>query len=299
MWPWFIVLAIIVVLYYVLSRKNTSGGIAKQSSRRNESAASVGGAIQSSGRSNSSGKGTAFTSPIPKGFQIFAPRLSVAGIQHRRDDALCFADDSDQTLALEPEPGNSHDPNAVKVIGIARGMRRFIGYVPKDVAEQIVGSGLADVVQARLDYISRSGNGFVDVTFQIVGPKDRKAHYDEFPTRKPASASQKECLKFFGLPTPKNLTSGQAEAVIIEHRKKLEGENNSLLDEWDAYEKISDEFDDADFRDNYELKKVSLTLLKQALDDLKRNGATMSDLANDIDKVVEKVIALRPDTKKY
>ena len=282
MWPWLIVIAIVVLLYCTLSGKNSSSGAAKPSPEKRKF----------------SEKALDFLPPIPRGFQIFAPCLSVAGIQYRLDDALLFADESDQALALEPEPSNPNDPNALRVIGAARGMRCFIGYVPKEVAEQIVGSGLTNTVQVRLERIWRSGNGYVDVTFQIIGPKDKKAQYDEFLKSKPAAVSQKEFLKFFGLPVTKGLTSEQADAVIIEHRNKLEAENKSQLDEWDAYEKICQEFDDADFRSDYFLKKVSRTLLKQALDDLTGNGATMRSLENDIDKVVEKVIALRPDIEK-
>lgn len=279
---WIIVLAIIAFIFYTVTRKSTGS--------KSSGKSAVG--------SKSAGKGTNFLPSIPKGFQIFEARLSVVGVQYRRDDALRFADDFDQMLALERDPDNVHDANAIKVIGVARGTRRFIGYIPKEVAEQIVGSGLADTVQARLERIWRNESGFVDVTFQIVGPKDKKAQYEDFLNTKSADASQKEFLKFFKLPVPKELTTGQAAQIIAEHRMKLETEDKTQLDEWDAYEEIFDEFDDTDFRASFELKKVSRTLLKDALDALKREGATMRSLAADIDKVVDKVIALKPDLEK-
>ncbi|MBE0615159.1 MAG: HIRAN domain-containing protein [Burkholderiales bacterium] len=279
---WIIVLGVIVLFLYVLTRKTDD---------RKPSGKSMAGG-------KSTGRGTNFLPPIPKGFQIFNARLSVAGIQHRRDDARRFADDSDQTLALEREPENTHDANAIKVMGVTRGTRRFIGYVPKEVAEQIVGSALADVVQPRLERIWRTDNGFVDVIFQIVGPKDKKAQYIDFRSNKPADAWQKECLKFFGLPVSKGLTTGQAAKIIAEHRTKLETEDKARLDEWDAYEEICNEFNDADFRASFELKKVSDKVLKEALDALKREGATMRSLAADIDTVVDKVIALKPDLER-
>ncbi|HAL37166.1 MAG TPA: hypothetical protein DCP03_03230 [Polaromonas sp.] len=279
---WISVLGIIAFVLYALTRKRTDS---KPSSK-----SSAGG--------KSAGRGTNFLPPIPKGFQIFEARLSVAGIEHRRDDALRFADDSDQTLALEREPDNAHDPNAIKVIGIERGTRRFIGYVPKGVAEQIVGSGLTDAVQPRLDRIWRTDSGFVDVTFQIVGPKDKKAQYVDFLNSKPAHLWDKEFLKFFGLPVPKGLTSGQAAKMIAEHRTKLETGDKARLDEWEAYEEICNEFDDADFRASFELKKVSDKVLKEALDALKREGATMRSLVADIDKVVDKIIALKPELER-
>lgn len=279
---WIIVLGVIALFLYVLTRKSDYSKPSGKSTAGGKSA----------------GRGTNFLPPIPKGFQIFNARLSVAGIEHRRDDALRFADDSDQTLALEREPDNTHDANAIKVIGVTRGTRRFIGYVPKEVAEQIVGSGVADVVQPRLERIWRTDNGFVDVIFQIVGPKDKKAQNVDFLINKPADPWQKECLKFFGLPVSKGLTTGQAAKMIAEHRTKLETEDKARLDEWDAYEEICNEFDDADFRASFELKKVSNKVLKDALDALKREGATMRSLAADIDTVVDKVITLKPDLEK-
>jgi hypothetical protein len=56
-------------------------------------------------------------------------------------------------------------------------VRRFIGYVPKEVSEHIVSSGLINDIQPRLERIWHSETGFVDVMFQLVGPKESKAHY--------------------------------------------------------------------------------------------------------------------------
>ena len=279
---WIIVLSIIAFLYYVLTHKSSES---KPSGR-------------SSGSINSSGRGANFLPPIPKDYQIYNGRLSVAGVEHRRDEAIRFADDADQTLLLEREPDNTHDANAIKVIGVSHSKHYFLGYVPKEVAEQIVGSGLVDVVQPRLGRIWRTDGGYVDVTFQIVGPKNRKVQYVEFLNDKPAHPWDKEFFKFFGLPVPNGLTSGQAEKIIAEHRKKLEIEDKVALEEWAAYEEICEQFDDADFRSELELKKVSDKVLKEALEALKRDGDTMRSLAANIDRVVTKVIALKPDLAK-
>ncbi len=279
---WIIVIGIIAFLFYALTRKSPGTKPSGKSSSGGKSA----------------GQGTKFLPPIPEGFQIFNGRLAVAGVEHRRDDAIRFAGASDQTLALERESDNTHDANAIKIIGVSRGTRCFIGYVPKEVAEQIVGSGLVDAVQPRLERIWRTDNGFVDVTFQIVGPKDKRAQYEDFLNNKPADAWQKECLKFFGLPVSKGLTLAQAAQIIAVHRKKLEIEDKTQLDEWDAYEEICEQFDEADFREEFELKKVSAKALKEALEALKQEGDTMRSLAGDIDKVVDKVIALKPELEK-
>lgn len=137
---WIIVVLVIVA---VICSRGRSRGKSHRKSHSDES---------------SQGQRTRFLPPIPKGYQIFS-REAVAGIQHRREDAQRFARSSSQTLALERELGNPHDANAIKVIGLSQGARFFIGYVPKETAEQIVGSALMDSVQPRLTQIYRFVSG--------------------------------------------------------------------------------------------------------------------------------------------
>lgn len=239
-----------------------------------------------------------FLPPIPKGLQIYAGHgvgISVVGIQYRRHDALRFAADSDQTLLFEREPHNPQDPNAIKVIGVCGSSRDFIGYVPRDWASQLIEGELAEIVQPRLVSIWCSGGGYVDIAFQIIGPKERKIDFDGVQYRRPASVCQKEFLEFFNLSIPKGLTVGQAGDVISEHRKKLELDNKSLLDDWGAYERIREQFDDPDFREIYFLKNISSPVLKNALDELRRDGQKMCSLVDNIELVVDKIIQLSPE----
>jgi hypothetical protein len=119
--------------------------------------------------------------PIPEGFQIFEERLDVAGLQFRREDAEAFIIRGDQWLELELDPGNAHDPNAIKVIGCNgtsyNTCRHFIGFVPKNVARAVVRKGFWGLVQPRLLKTYVSPNGFVEVLFQLLGPKGRKKEY--------------------------------------------------------------------------------------------------------------------------
>lgn len=296
---WVILLAVIAFVVYSLSRKSKPPIVVSSQTHSGYDKPTDHAAAQNSSH------GTSFLPPMPKGFQIADSRLSVSGIHYRKDDALRFSRGAGQTLELEREASNPHDPNAVKVIGVSLGARNFIGYIPKDTAEQIVGGGLFEIVRPRLDRIYVSGNGFIDVQFQIICPKDKIKQYGDFLKSKPASSWEKEFYKFFGLPIPKGLTTGEAQQTIIEHKKKLTAENKAKLDEWDthedeqdAFDEICTEFDDPEFRAGWDLKKVSRTLLKDAVNQLKQEGATIRSLADDIDKVVEKVIALKPDIEK-
>lgn len=279
---WLFAFLVAVFVFYAVFKKASGASLSQQS-------LSVRTALD---------EGLDFLPPIPKGFRIYAARLVVAGTQYRHDDARRFAEGSDQTLEFERDPSNPQDPNAIKVIGVDQRERRFIGYVPRGEAEQIVASGLAGVVQGRLERIWRSDDGFIYVRFQVIGPWAMKEQYDDFLNNKPANAAQKDFLRFFGLPLPRGMTRGQAEKAITEHRGKLESEDKSMLDEYDAYQEICDEFDDSDFLSDHELKSVSPALLKEALDDLQRRGSTMRSMVDNLDAVVEKIVALKPSVRK-
>ena len=119
--------------------------------------------------------------PIPDGFQIFEERLELAGVQFRKEDAAAFASAEIQWLELERDPYNIHDKNAIKVIGCNMATfgtnRRFIGYVPRSVARAIVAKGFWGSVKPRLLKVYVSPRGFVEILFQLLGPKGRKKEY--------------------------------------------------------------------------------------------------------------------------
>jgi hypothetical protein len=119
---------------------------------------------------------------IPEGFQIFADRLEVAGVSFRKGDATAFASSKDGWLEFEREPGNRQDKNAIRIIGCSKGFfgtkRRFIGYVPKEFAKMIVEGGFWERVRPRLLKTYVGDSGFVEVLFQILGPKGQKYQFD-------------------------------------------------------------------------------------------------------------------------
>lgn len=127
------------------------------------------------------GRAKNFLPSYPSDFQIYLPGITLAGITFRKEYAPTFAHSRNQTIELEREEGNSHDRNAIKVNGACSLGRAFIGYVPKDVAVHIVRSGMLDVIRPRLDRIFESdtyqGDPYLEIRFQIVGPKVRKAEF--------------------------------------------------------------------------------------------------------------------------
>lgn len=117
--------------------------------------------------------------PLRAGVQIYAERLAVAGIARRKSAAIRFVKGSEHRLELEPEPSNPHDRNAVRVVGCSRGLfrhrRTFLGYVPRGAA-RIVAEGAFEV-EPRLLKTYLGDKGFVEVEFQLIGPKHRAAEF--------------------------------------------------------------------------------------------------------------------------
>lgn len=238
-------------------------------------------------------KGTVFLPPIPEGYQIYKRMLFVAGITYRKEDASRFIRSYNQTLEFESEPNNPKDKFAIKLIGVTPSERYFVGYVPKEISAAIIKAGLLDTVFPRIDRTYHGSKDYVEIRFQIIGLKENKKKFDAFLNNRPADANQKRYLKYFCLPVPRGLTTEQAKKIINEHQGKLATENPSQLSEYDAYLHILEEFDDKDFRFSYEIKKTNLTVLNEALNQLKQEGKSYVEL--DIQDVVDRVIKLKPE----
>lgn len=116
---------------------------------------------------------------IPAGFQIY-DELEVAGIQHRRDVAATFVNQTNQWLEFEGEPLNKFDEYAIKVLGCYQHnneiIKLHVGYVPANIAKQINTFSINECVpRLAKTYIGESG--YVEIEFQVLGPKGRLSEY--------------------------------------------------------------------------------------------------------------------------
>lgn len=120
---------------------------------------------------------------IPVGFQIYEERLQVAGANFRKKDAIAFANSTGGWLELQQDPDNKYDRKAIKVIGCNKGFfgtkRRFIGYVPKAVAQAVIGGGFLPQILPRLLKTYVGYDDYVEILFQILGPKGKKSDFFE------------------------------------------------------------------------------------------------------------------------
>ena len=82
-------------------------------------------------------------------------------------------------IRLVPEPTNEHDPNAIKVVArnSDSGPLIHVGYVPAQLAKQIVKSGMIEQIHPRLRMVQIGE--YVDVEFDICGPRDSKQFFEK------------------------------------------------------------------------------------------------------------------------
>lgn len=115
-----------------------------------------------------------FLPPIQVGYEIYYENLEIEGIEERQTIVWQFIQGSNQLLDWEQEPSNPKDPNAIKIIGVSEQIfstkHELLGFIPGDVAKQIVSSGLWPFLQLRLDCIYIAKQGFIAIRFQILGP---------------------------------------------------------------------------------------------------------------------------------
>lgn len=241
--------------------------------------------------------------PIPDGYVIYSWK-SVAGIQHKKKAAHNFAKNRNQSLELERDPDNKQDSNAIKVIGCSKGFvfedRDSIGYVPRELASCIVEGGFWGSVEPRLRSIYVGEDEYIEVEFQLLGPREQKKAFNDVLQRvedrkfegRPATVWQKEFYQTFDLKVPKGLTYLAARQFISEKSAEIGKEDASALRAWECYGDIVKELLHPTTRENYGIKAVRITYLRSAVIALLHEGHTMESIYRDIGIVVDKLIEL-------
>jgi hypothetical protein len=116
--------------------------------------------------------------------------------------------------------------------------------------------------------------------------------------KRPAHPMQKEFYKFFGLKVPKALNYEEASKFIMKYKMEIIEQDESILDEWVAYEEVYDIINHIDIREDYELKKISPSLYRLAIDQLKNEGYILQNLSDEPEIVIDKIIEIKPDLQK-
>ena len=74
--------------------------------------------------------------------------------------------------------------------------------------------------------------------------------------------------------------------------------NQSLLEEWSYFEEIVEEFDDVEFRDSYNIKKVPISMIKKAIAELNNESVNIEEAAGNVELIIDKLIELKPELER-
>ena len=119
-----------------------------------------------------------YTSPE---FQMFENATAIAGALHRKSECGNFIAGKGHSIVWRQGPGNTHDPNAIQIIGTTKGMfsskQHIIGYVPAEIAARIANGDWFSRLIPRLRYLRLTNDGYITIEFDIIGPKGEKKAY--------------------------------------------------------------------------------------------------------------------------
>jgi hypothetical protein len=160
--------------------------------------------------------------PLPAGYRIFFEIAEIRGVHLRRGAARAFCRARSPRLSWQREPRNRHDPNAIAVFGTWAGWfgrkSRQLGYVDRELAAILADADLSTVLpRLHKTYVGRGG--FVEITFQVIGPSELFEDY----WRPTSSFEAAEALRKAG-------DKGEAERALIFEiaRTEIEDRKNGL-----------------------------------------------------------------------
>ncbi len=115
--------------------------------------------------------------PIPDEHMLYFERLHLSIHPSNKRACVEFCGGKEQELVIEPEPANPHDPNALRILGVwGRGRhQKHIGYVDRETANRIAVTRVSHLVRPRLLKTYLGTDKYVEIVYQITGPKDRYA----------------------------------------------------------------------------------------------------------------------------
>lgn len=259
--------------------------------------------------------------PIPKGFQIYTD-FEVAGLMVKEfrenfDDFICG---ENLEVSLVPEPDNAYDKYAIAVYGeYNRGILSslsvepqriavHLGYVPKSTAEGLQVTGILPNIIPRLHSVSEPGERWIAMTIDALGPKNSDlleryfAHFESKQSVLPASFNSQTFIRLCGKKVKKGLTIAEADKIIHQLREDLTRDYPAKLIEMDALlrtiDSLLDDLSDAENAELYNMKKVPPPLVVSAVIELFGNGISASEIDEDFELIIEKILKRRPSLSR-
>ena len=118
---------------------------------------------------------------IPDGYRIYEREFPVAGVQHHKQNFFKIVTKGNVEFRMQAEPSNKQDPNAIAVLGSRKSLfgrvERKLGYIPAEIASQLGDAELSGQVVLRPKALYIGDDGYIDLKFDLLGPKDLYQQY--------------------------------------------------------------------------------------------------------------------------
>lgn len=239
-----------------------------------------------------------FNESIPKDYQNLYAEIEVAGLFKNLEEASEFLNGINQYLTLQTESSNQYDQNAIAVYGnfIKKNLLFFssekkykLGYLPKEIAINIKSKNLIETIKTRLKYIGVGDKGG-KISLGLLIPKtlmkNLKQQQNEENKLLPINKEQKSMLQFYKQKVAKGTTQIQANEIISSLPENEQNEWDMLMD---LYEDVIDK---EEMKDN-EIKKISLSLFLDIINDSKNKGEHIAEL--DLYEIYDYALIKKPD----
>jgi hypothetical protein len=220
---------------------------------------------------------------LPPDYSIFIKNSQITGISYRREDVIKFIHSEGLCLALELEPSNTMDINAIKLIGKTDGADYLLGYIARGYAQQIADSGMFQQLLPRLMRVYQGKDDYVDITFQILGPKDLKEKFGLFKPIPQPSEEHLEFLSFLNIEIPDDAS---LEDVI----EIIGANSDSGISLFNQYSSMMEELCSSEFCETYGLEGIERQSILDLINKMISEGKAFKDVIQSDEEIFERLV---------
>ena len=132
-----------------------------------------------------------------------------------------------------------------------------------------------------------------EVSMVFLGDQNRAAW-----EARPASARTREFFKFLGLKVEPGMQETTAQALKKSTEAELTDSGDNRIDQWHSFSNVLEEFDDSEFRSDYDIKKPTPKQVRSVIDLMLAEGKTWDDLEMDAGDIAERLLQEFPTLAK-
>ena len=124
---------------------------------------------------------------------------------------------------------------------------------------------------------------FVDVTFQILGPKELKKEFNLYEVVPGPSETQLEFLRFLDIEVPDNASMATVYELIRMNPK-------ASIQLFNEYESMMEEVCDSGFFETYDIEVLDRETILSVINQMMSEGASFEHIVKNSEELVERLV---------